>query len=125
MLVWTTPAFATFACGLHYINGDPNNYFYVCIEKRDNGYDAAVQHPAGPTYLVDFNLVNSTGVPVGDAGNSSLSPGTTWHTYFFATGYFTWAQVVLYWRSGSPEFSGRWSACWSTGPYASSGIGNC
>lgn len=124
-LVWTTSAFATFSCGLHFVNGDPNNYFYVCIDKRDNGYDAMVQHPAGPTYLVDFNLARSGGAPIGDAGNFYVSAGPTQHTYFFATGYFTWAQVLLYWRSGAPEFPVKWSVCWSTGPYSSTGPGVC
>jgi hypothetical protein len=80
----------------------------VCIVQINNGYDARVIHEAGPTYLVDFNLVTSDG-RYGDLGPFWISGGDPQRTYFFAVGYKAWAQVFLYWRSGQPEFSPLYS----------------
>jgi hypothetical protein len=120
-LVWTTPAFAWSGCNIFVV--ESGNSFEVCIDKRDNGYDARVAH-YGPTYLIDFNLLLSNGNQVGDAGNFYISNGEV-KTYFFATGYYTWAQVLVYWRSGSPYFSPMFSDCWGSSVYNANYVGNC
>jgi hypothetical protein len=90
------------------IGGDFNNTFTVCIVQMGNGYDARVIHERGPTYLVDFNLSTSDGV-YGDEGPFWISGGDPQRTYFFAVGLKQWAQVYLFWRAGSPEFSPLYS----------------
>jgi hypothetical protein len=81
--------------------------FLVCIDAVNNGYNALVYHFRGPTYTVDFNLATSTGT-YGDQGAFSIAAGQT-RTYFFAVGYKSWAQVLLYWRAGNPYFSHLYS----------------
>jgi hypothetical protein len=100
LLVWATPALAAPACNGFVIAS--GNTFTVCIEKINNGYNATATHESGPTYLVDFNLDTNEGT-FGDEGAFLIGPGQQ-RTYFFAVGFKQWAQVKLYWRSGSPEF---------------------
>ena len=101
-LVWTTPAFAR-TCNYYYV-GETGSSFAVCITKINNGYDAYLEEAAGQgaTYLVDFNLETPNGY-VGDQGPFYISPGQT-KTYFFATGYFDWAYVRVYWRANYSWF---------------------
>lgn len=105
LLVSATPAFAAESCNGFVIAS--GNTFTVCIEKINNGYNARATHNSGPTYLVDFNLATNEGT-YGDNGAFYISAGET-RTYFFAVGYKQWAQVLLYWRAGSPYFSPMFS----------------
>jgi hypothetical protein len=105
LVVQTTPAFGYSCAGPYYVvDSGTTSTFAVCITQRDNGYDAKVSELAGQgfTYLVDFNLIHPSGW-VGDAGAFYISPGQT-KTYFFNTGYFSWAVVRVYWRANHSWF---------------------
>jgi hypothetical protein len=106
-----TPAFATPTCNDFVIASD--NWFRVCIEQINNGYNALAYHGSGPTYLVDFNLATNEAL-YGDNGAFYISAGE-WRTYFFAVGYKNWAQTILLWRAGSPYFDPMYSPC--VGPW--------
>lgn len=105
LLVWTTPALANPLCQYHVLGSE--NTIMLCIEWVGYGYDARVTHSGGPWYIVDFNLITSDG-RYGDEGAFWLGPGET-RIYTFSVGCKSWAETWLYWQSGQPEFSPRWS----------------
>jgi hypothetical protein len=102
VLAAASPALATQYCNVF----DGNwGRMTVCIENVNSGYDAWAYHDWGPTYLVDFNLDCQGSGYFGDAGAFSIAAGQL-RTYFFAVGNKPACQVLLFWRSGSPQWVG-------------------
>jgi hypothetical protein len=96
-----SPAWAQWYCNGWSISG---GYFDLCIEQRDNGYDARVAHYSGSTYTVRFFL-DTTGGSWWDNGSFTLPPDGIWRSFFFSVGTYCQAQVQLYYAGGSPAWN--------------------